>query len=373
MQTNANSSAISGTISTLQSIQSGVVGQEVSNQNGVNYRRRQRNEMLFKIARSRNYFSRLPTEMLAQIFLYCIPEGNWKPVPRRAPMLLTAVCRRWREVALDMPDLWRRLQFNVGYGDWRKRALCYDSCLKRSRGRQLLLTLECYDDNLTELQSLLRPYVNQVSSLTVRTFSRTCCPLAAADFGGLNELVIHGFYTVLAVPESIGQLPPNMRSLKLMNVVLTVHMLSSFKPLSWAGLTNLELILDGPNPFAQLLRWCPNLSSLTIVGIFTAIETSKAFVHPKLQTFRISGNLHVDSIDKFKAITLPNLRAFEARNTGQWPHEDFKAFLTRSQCRLESLLFSGGVVTTDGQLAEYVALFPSLELSTNPMRSGIFI
>ncbi|KAG2046910.1 hypothetical protein BDR06DRAFT_964559 [Suillus hirtellus] len=78
-------------------------------------------------------------------------------------------------------------------------------------------------------------------------------------------------------------------------------------------------------------------------------------------------------LDIFKAITLPNLRAFEVRNTGQWLHEDFEAFLARSQCRLESLLFSGGVVTTDGQLAEYVALFPSLELSTNTMRSGIFI
>ncbi|KAG1897162.1 uncharacterized protein F5891DRAFT_982949 [Suillus fuscotomentosus] len=91
MQTNANLSAISSTISTLQNILSlsDVVGQEVSSQNGVNYRRRQRNEMQFTIARSKNYSSRLPMEILAQIFLYCIPEGNWKPVPRRAPMLFS--------------------------------------------------------------------------------------------------------------------------------------------------------------------------------------------------------------------------------------------------------------------------------------------
>ncbi|KAG1846682.1 hypothetical protein C8R48DRAFT_779438 [Suillus tomentosus] len=135
--------------------------------------------------------------------------------------------------------------------------------------------------------------------------------------------------------------------------------------------------------FAQIFLYCipegnwkpvPRRSrAINHIGKFTAIQTSEAFVHPKLQTFRISGNLHLDSTDKFKAIALPNLRAFEARNTGQWPHEDFKAFLTRSQCCLESLLFSGGVVTTDGQLAEYVALFASLELSTNPMRSGVFI
>ncbi|KAG1830968.1 hypothetical protein DFJ58DRAFT_617144, partial [Suillus subalutaceus] len=45
---------------------------------------------------------RLPTEVLSQIFCHCLP-----PIPKLAvPMSLTRICRRWREVVVDMPNLW---------------------------------------------------------------------------------------------------------------------------------------------------------------------------------------------------------------------------------------------------------------------------
>ncbi|KAG2350109.1 hypothetical protein BDR05DRAFT_1055628 [Suillus weaverae] len=357
---------------------------EVSRQNGVSYRHRQLVEEKVKIVQSNNShggfssaFWRLPTEILAQIFLYCIPEdGNWMPAPYLAPMLLTTVCRRWREVAVDMPGLWRRLQLEVGHGDWQQRAFCYDSYLQRSRGRQLSLTLECHNNDWTELRSLLQPYVDQISSLSLGFFAGAGA-LVMSDFHALEELVIYtdGSDPVLAVARSIAQLPLNLRSLKFMDLWLNDTMLSGFNPLAWAGLTNLEIVVDGLDSFPRLLRLCPNLSSLTMIGIFTTIETSETLVHSNLQSMRISGDLHLDSIRNlglFDAITFPNLHAIEVRNIGQWPHEEFKAFLTRSQCPLESLIFGGGVMTTDEQLAEYVTLFPSLKLVADPMRSTFY-
>jgi hypothetical protein len=357
---------------------------DVSGRNGVSYRDRQLVEEQAEIVLSNNSqkkFSssiwRLPTEILAQIFLYCLPEnGNLAPAPYLSPMLLTTVCRRWREIAVDMPNLWRRLRLEVGHGDWQQRAFCYDSYLKRSRGRQLSLTLECYNNDWTELRSLLQPYVDQISSLSLWFYSGAGS-LAMADFHGLEELVIYtdGPDPVLAVTHSIAQLPPSMRSLKLMNLWLNLRLLSDFSPLAWASLTNLEIVVDGLDSFPRLLRLCPNLSSLTMIGIFTAIETSETLVHANLQSLRISGHLHLDwagNLGLFNSITLPNLRAVEVRNIGQWPHEEFKAFLTRSQCPLESLIFGGGVMTTDRRLAEYVTLFPSLKLLTDPMRSTFY-
>ncbi|KAG1875844.1 hypothetical protein F4604DRAFT_1924911 [Suillus subluteus] len=278
---------------------------------------------------------RLPTEILAQIFLYCIPEdGNLAPAPYLAPMLLTTVCRRWREVAVDMPSLWCRLRLEIRHGDWQQRAFCYDSYLKRSQGRQLSLTLECHNNDWTELRRLLQPYVDQISSISLCFFSGAGS-LVMADFRGLEELVIYtdGSDPVLAVAHSIAQLPLSMRSLKLMDLWLNVRLLSGFNPLAWASLTNLEIVVDGLDSFPRLLRLCPNLSSLTIIGIFTAIETSETLAHTSLQSLRISGHLHLDWIGYlglFNAVTLPNLRAIEVRNIGQWPHEEFKAFLTRS-------------------------------------------
>ncbi|KAG0699797.1 hypothetical protein DFH29DRAFT_767470, partial [Suillus ampliporus] len=52
----------------------------------------------------------LPTEVLSHIFIYCLRKGS-KPDRSLAPklltpMLLTRVCRRWREVAMGIPNLW---------------------------------------------------------------------------------------------------------------------------------------------------------------------------------------------------------------------------------------------------------------------------
>ncbi|KAG1831934.1 hypothetical protein DFJ58DRAFT_918219 [Suillus subalutaceus] len=47
---------------------------------------------------------RLPTEILSEIFLYCLPEDeHWMYASRLAPLLLTRICRQWREVAVGLP------------------------------------------------------------------------------------------------------------------------------------------------------------------------------------------------------------------------------------------------------------------------------
>ncbi|KAG2042074.1 hypothetical protein BDR03DRAFT_889350, partial [Suillus americanus] len=85
---------------------------------------------------------RLPTETLYHIFHYCLPERkHLSPASKLAPMLLTRICRRWREVAVGMPSLWCRLSVEFDYRDWQRAAFCYDSWLERSRGRQLSISL----------------------------------------------------------------------------------------------------------------------------------------------------------------------------------------------------------------------------------------
>ncbi|KAG1860421.1 hypothetical protein C8R48DRAFT_774397 [Suillus tomentosus] len=326
----------------------------------------------------------LPTEILAQIFLYCIPEDEDRTTaPHLDSMLLTAVCRRWREIAVDMSSLWRKLRLEVGRGNWQHRAFCYDTYLKRSRGCQLSLTLECHNDDGKELRNLLQPYVNQISSLSCGLSSgASSCPVVAADFSGLEKLVMYttrsdsALTIAHSVAHSIAQLPPSMRSLKLTDLWLDLKMLSDFNPLAWVNLTNLEIVVDALDCFPCLLRLCPNLSSLTVIGMFSSvIETSEELPHSKLQSLRISGDLLLDwtgNLGLFDIITLPNLRTIEARDVGPWPHEAFKGFLARSQCPLESLIFGGGVMTTLQQLEEYRTNFPSLSLLTDPMRCSFY-
>ena len=58
--------------------------------------------------------SRVPVELLREIFLHCIPaHGRCSPSRRRAPMVLMHVCRHWRQVASDLQSLWASLCVDI--------------------------------------------------------------------------------------------------------------------------------------------------------------------------------------------------------------------------------------------------------------------
>jgi hypothetical protein len=308
---------------------------------------------------------RLPTEILSQIFLYCLPQDQYMlPKPELAPLVLTTICRRWKEVAVGFPMLWCTLQLEVDRDGWQQRALCYDSWLKRSRGCPLSLRIACKGD-LSELRNLLQPYIQQISSLVLEFFN---CdgPFIMDDFHALKELTIRsrGFDFKRAVDHTISKLPVNLRRLDMTNALFNHKQLVSDS--AWVHLTHLKIQILQLDEFPRLLRLCPNLSSLSMVGILDAIQTPESVTHTNLQYLRMCGSLfgeHGVDLGLFNAITLPNLRLVDVRQMGPWPHEEFKTFLMRSKCPLESLIFGLVVGLTDQQRAEYTSLLPSLNIT----------
>ncbi|KAG1747067.1 uncharacterized protein EDB91DRAFT_1245511 [Suillus paluster] len=308
---------------------------------------------------------RIPTEVLSHIFVHCLPEaGCLSPASNLACiMLLTRICRGWREVAVGVPNLWCRLY--IKDRDLQRATFFYDSWLKRSRGYPLSLELDCHANDSTKLKSLLQPYINQISSLSIK-FSRTPDQpeLLLNDLPALQELTIAGIHHIPSIAQSISRLPSTLRSLHVMESWFDVEHLSSLNAV-WAHLTNVEINIVHPNVFLHLLQLCPNLSSLTVRADFDQIRTLEPFTHTEIRSLRTSPVTLVTRplTGLFDALTLPNLRVFEAGYVRTWPHEEFKAFLVRSKCPLESLNVNGyRSVMTAGQRAEYAVLFPSLEV-----------
>ncbi|TDL21654.1 hypothetical protein BD410DRAFT_724024, partial [Rickenella mellea] len=53
------------------------------------------------------HINKLPVELLVEIFLWCHPMGTFpRPSRFRAPILLGMVCRVWRSVSINTPQLW---------------------------------------------------------------------------------------------------------------------------------------------------------------------------------------------------------------------------------------------------------------------------
>ncbi|KAG1868665.1 hypothetical protein F4604DRAFT_903083 [Suillus subluteus] len=150
---------------------------------------------------------RLPTEVLCHIFIHCLPQtGYTLPNSKSPPMLLTRICRRWREVATDMPSLWCRLSMDIHHvtsRNWRKAVFCYDPWLKRTRGRPLSLEIMCIKNDTTDLRIILQPYISQISSLNI-TFDEAVAPeMLLNDLPALQELRVHIFHDVIVKKRDI--------------------------------------------------------------------------------------------------------------------------------------------------------------------------
>ncbi|KAG2143700.1 hypothetical protein DEU56DRAFT_910831 [Suillus clintonianus] len=319
---------------------------------------------------------RFPTEVLAQIFHYCLPEHVWEHEyhawgrsyslssdPKRdAPMQLARVCRRWRDVVVDMPSLWCKLHLGSRRNS-KQSAFCYDAWLKRSKGTPLSVTLLCYKNGETKLRSVIQPYISQISSLDVEFFDGANPGLLLKDIPALQELTIRSHNNDMpAVSQLSLRLPSTLHSFKLVGLDLTLKRLSSLGAI-FAQLTKIEVAVHHPNALLRLLQLSPNLSSLTFsLGSGLLKRALEPFTHVKLHSLRITQAYASTLPNLLNALSLPNLRVLAvAHSLRAYPHEELKALLTRSNCPLESLTFDSGV-TTDEQRAEYVALMPSLEI-----------
>ena len=56
--------------------------------------------------------SKIPPEILAQIFIACLPH-HLRPHLQNAPLLLCLVCTTWRQIALHTPALWTSISLRT--------------------------------------------------------------------------------------------------------------------------------------------------------------------------------------------------------------------------------------------------------------------
>lgn len=313
---------------------------------------------------------RLPTEVLSIIFVHCLPEDKYlKPTLKLAPVLLTRVCRRWREVAVGMPSLWCRLKVPFDFRIQKTVPFCLDVWLKRSQGHPLSLALTCVLSNSTRLRSLLQPYISQISSFHIRCLLDYEKPEPLLqDLPALQELVIDK----LIDRQCFSRLPPTLRNLKLIGLSLDSGLLLSCKSV-WANLTDVEISRIHPTLVIPLLQLCPNLCSFAICLPSQGISISEPLFHVNITSLRIIIGDYAPSFfgidyiipttlpSLFNAFTFPNLRTLEVHGA-PWSHEEFKAFVTRSNCPLETVIVGAGVRMELKQRAEVMALIPSLEI-----------
>ncbi|ESK95379.1 hypothetical protein Moror_3817 [Moniliophthora roreri MCA 2997] len=270
----------------------------------------QRDELQSFVDNHRSLLSpirRAPTDILREIFIRCLPDDHL-PVRtlREAPLLLTGICRAWREAAISTPRLWNRIHISfpeprsLPIGDHfrelmeaRQRGL--DSWLGRSGSLPLTFSFharlqrrrrprpESYD----ELKALYIDHTRHLFSysprwrsvsLNIPSFVRDS--LQTYEFGQLNALkefrsVSPNTFIVSRDPSATSVLMhPLDTILRRASSLHVLHLEESYAHLSirWENVTDLVLSSCYGSDVAmsevvRLLSNCTSLRQCTIRNI----------------------------------------------------------------------------------------------------------
>ncbi|KIY63335.1 hypothetical protein CYLTODRAFT_426189 [Cylindrobasidium torrendii FP15055 ss-10] len=320
----------------------------------------------------------LPTEILCQIFLYCLENtrdgrGSYDLLPqkhdrngRSAPWDLTAVCHRWREVGLSMPRLWsapsfvldQRIHFNRNEDQTRWN--CLTTALSRTREEPLTLDIDLDGRNypskrLSDLKDVFPSVGTMYLTGHPGWFRRH-----ASDQNIFPKLWKVGF-TVVYGEDDFDWLPDGVQTLDW-NTVLSIvgpspplreltldintdrgvspaeediSLNLSEIPFSLGELTTLNLRTTSTVAIVPLLRACTSLSTLSIDGMYgdESDYDGPMITMPNLQTLRLS-NLEPTIPEYFQC---PRLLHLAIDRGVSWSLDIFERILSNSHCVLETL------------------------------------
>ena len=218
---------------------------------------------------------RLPVELLARIFIQCLPDEPYiKPHADSPPLLFTTVCRQWREIALGTTELWCSLgavQECWGLPPMSKARLeGYSAWLSRSGNRPLTLAAP-FEWAMTRMWS--PRWVRLLLSYRVRFERLKVVAERAVD---LNELLDGA--NMLRLLEVHSQLLEGSEDLAITNPLPCLRTLlldgcnasaATLSNAAWGNLTRLAIRAPADNrylveEFLDLVSRCPSLQHLAL-------------------------------------------------------------------------------------------------------------
>jgi hypothetical protein len=102
----------------------------------------------------------LPTEFVSEIFIHFLPIYPSCPplTGLLSPNILLGICRKWREIALTIPALWRAIPLDYLPDNLRQQIQTVKAWLSRSGCNPLSIQAEEYVSTKTELLAAVVPH-----------------------------------------------------------------------------------------------------------------------------------------------------------------------------------------------------------------------
>ncbi|KAF9015100.1 hypothetical protein BDQ17DRAFT_1535832 [Cyathus striatus] len=267
----------------------------------------------------------LPDDILLEIFKIASRSPSLDFTPP-SPLVVSAVCNRWRRLAEDYPLLWTNICIPSYLG-------CYnDLFFKRSQPAEIDVTLDItqngamfYHGSYLQISKLLNESVNRLKSLTIRTLTLDDVQKFSEAFQDVTASVLRRLEVILRFEEevdSLSDLPyrPIFKDAPCLHF-LRIHGIpfDCLPPI--VHLTHLDIGNFYPTlkEFQKLLGACSNLTSLVLrqfgnCSPDTGDSESLVIEAPKLQSLAISFDIsHPDEgcTCPINYLTVPSLKYLE--------------------------------------------------------------
>ncbi|KAJ8095682.1 hypothetical protein PM082_022940 [Marasmius tenuissimus] len=340
---------------------------------------------------------KLPTEILRQIFgLACAvdPQGDF--CESATPFYLSSVCGRWREIALNSPDLWANISLELEERTQYPTTLF----LECSRQHPLSLLLSGWWDESKSTAGV------EVFGLLVDQADRWC----NVDLTNMTPGLFNIFDTIGKTPllGTIAFLPVHANTiLAALSYVPRLRAISYgeetgfsdsvyLDTFPWNKIHHLELAFDNkrtPELVFKAMQLGQNIKSLTFYGratvkmgrnpeTYVSREEALEIVGSNLETlsfkFHCADGFYGLLQDFIRGMELPSLRHLTISflessdlkeikervfEIGSWPRDVYLCFMGRSGCDLTTLVLEG-VPLTETEVVSVLGHTPSLHSFT---------
>lgn len=321
--------------------------------------------------------SRLPAELLAQIFGYCLSDETF-PVPAssQAPLLVAHTCSRWRRVTLSTPSLWTRL--HVVYkdpvldvpmaSDWLQRS----GCLLLS----ISISIDFNEQPAQEILDVICHHSSRWRHVRLEFRGLYCPPMYSLSRAENNAPLLRAFEFSARDISSANITPiisllnsaPQLRELTWVDDLADTRRLMEL-PLSRLTLLSITM-RQGTLDYLELLDRCYNLEHIRITR--PRPGDTRSVRQPLVLSKLTSLNIAYDLTAIIDFLVLPALKHVRIHAEGQthqtarrsaaaaigpWLPVSFLSLIKRSSCAIKSLWLD--VPMTETCLAECLEMSSS--------------
>jgi hypothetical protein len=292
----------------------------------------------------------IPCEILGEIFPFCVDVADGTKStddPRESPILMSHICSRWRDVALNTPRLWDSLVFLFPRGFPKRAVPILRELVHRSTPHQLTTYISSDSFSVSHPPDILSqliaiPEFNQRIQKLDLTMPiphfQDLMHIPIPHFPGLTTLRLD--ICISTNQKFVGRIlnffkSPRLRELSIRCTYWTESFFIALSPhFPWAQLVDLDLDLNLRGiEVIRILAQCTNLRRcglLTLTPPYQQLDLALCTL-PSLQ------DLAVDSYEctswLFEFFRFPNLTHLDL-TINDWPAEALSSFQTVSLTHL---------------------------------------